>query len=339
MKFTDEDLAMMSPSEREIAQQGMAATEAGRDPLAEIDRETEADPPASTPAPAPAPAPAAAAPTQAPAAPAPAPAPADANVDPNAAPAQAPAPAPAPAADATPPAQAPAPAPAPMQPPPAPQMPTYTVNTEQVQAQVTERTKLRGDIAAIDQKWADGEITTEERLAQITPLQDKVDTINGNLAVTQALAAANQQSIGQYQQAVIADITQRGAAIGLDYANKAVLQDQFNAVLEALEANPANHTLTFQQLAEKAHNAVMLANGIAPTAAAPAPAAGASPTPPTRATPPAPPTLRDMPAAQRANEGFAQGTLADQVLAGDAMQAEENWNRLTPAQREALLKG
>lgn len=331
MNFSEEELAMMSPSERDIAQQIMAAAHDGRDVLAEIDRETEDTSGAQDQAPTPD----AAAASHAPA-----------NPPSSAPPAQAEQPATA-QAQAEPPAAAPAtaaeaPQPAQMTPPPqSPQMPTYTVDTTAVQAQLAERAQLREKIASIDQKWADGEITTEERLAQLTPLQDRVDTINGNLAVTQALAAANQQSIEQAQRAVIADIMERGAAIGLNYSTTKVLQQQFDAVMQALDADPANSALTFAQLAERAHLAVAAANGKAIQAAASSPAqarAAGAPTPPTRHTPPAPPTLRDMPGAQLANEGFAQGTLTEQVLSGDPIQNEENWNRLTKAQREALLR-
>lgn len=322
MNFTEEQLAMLSPAEREIAQAGMAATAAGRDPLAEIDAETE--PPtegATPPAPAPAPTPAEPAPAPATAAPSPAPAPAE------------PAPTPAPAEPTPPaepgPAEPAAVAPAPLQ---------FSVDPNAAKPLQEKKASLRAEIAKVDQQWADGEITTEERLAKLQPMQDEVDQINGSLAVMQTLQAANQQSIQRSQEAVIADIMQRGNAAGLPYATTKALQSQFNAAMDALEADPANATLTFADLAEKAHQTVLAIHGklaaAAPAAQAPAPA-----TPPTRTTATPPPTLREMPAAQRPNEGFAGGTVAEQILSGNAIDAEEQWAKLSPAQREALLRG
>lgn len=335
MHFNDEQLAMMSPAEREIAAQGMAATAAGRDVLADIDRETEEG---NT---APAPAPAAAAPTPAPAlagVPAPAPAPAAS------APATAPAPAPTAAEAPAPAAAAPVPAEAPAAPtaPPAYQPPQPYVVDEAKHKQLTDEKKtLRTQIADIDKKWGAGEITDEQRAEQLGPLQDRVDTIIGDMSVMQSLAAASEQSIYRSEQAVIADIVARGGAAGLDYAGRAELQAQFNAAIDALDKSPAYTNKTFAEVAEAAHQLVMSMNGKAAAAPAPAPAnaptAAAPATPPTRTAPPMPPTLRDLPAAQRPNEGFEKGSVTDQVLAGDAIQAEANWHKLTKAQREALL--
>lgn len=343
MNFSEEQLAMMSPEEQSIARDAMAATAAGRDVLAEAD----ADAPGAAPAPTiNAPEPSAA--EQSAPAPAAEAAPPAADTPSTAVPA----PEPAAAAQATTePAQA---APAASEPTTAAHAdiaPTqaYVVDPQKRKQLVDERKDLRGQIAEIDKKWGAGDINDEERQAQLSPLQDQIDDITGALAVMQSLQASSQMTVEQQQRSTIAAIMQRGAQVGLDYAKDTGLQGQFNAIMDGLDADPANAHLSFGQLADKAHQTMLAIHGkLAPPpaaqpsapAAAPAAAAPAAPAqPPARHPPAAPTTLRDIPAAQRANEGFQQGTLADQVLSGNAMEAEERWGKLSKAQRDALLNG
>lgn len=226
---------------------------------------------------------------------------------------------------------------------PVPTLPTiqYKVDAD-VKPLQDRRTAARAEIAKIDQQWADGELTSEERTTKLTPLQDEVDTINGRLAVMQTLSAANQQSIEAAQTATLDLIKAQGLRAGIDYSTPAV-SAQFNAIMDGLDADPANATLSFAQLADKAHVAVMAIHGkIQPQADPSNTAAAATAAPaaaPNRTAPQPPVTLRNMPAAQMANENFAQGNVVDQILTGDATQMEANWERLTPAQRERILAG
>lgn len=367
MKLSDEQLAMLSPTEQEIYRNMKVAEEAGRNPLLEADldlapgspealaaaaaeaaktKPIEAAPPPADNTEANAPAPAHAD------APAPAPAPAEA--------APAPAPAPAPAAEAPAPAPAEAaPAPAPTEQPQdvtfdIPEVPEddlpQLVPIAELEALRTKRTELRDQVSAIDDKWSDGQITSEERKQQLAPLHEQIDGITGALATEQMKHAL----VKGQQDKVIQGIITHGKSIGVDYASNPTLQTQFNAVLDALDKDPANKALSFNKLAGLAHKTVCVLQGKVPGAAAPAPtpaaatpaaapapkpaaAAPAAPAPAPRQAPPAPPTLRTMPSAEVPNSTQPGGTVMDQILTGTPDQMEAAFGRLTKAQRDQLL--
>lgn len=321
--YSPADLAMMSPTEAEVAREMMAAIEAGRDPTMDPDEQpTATTPPAEAPAPAPAPA-------------------ADDtatgaqgedtivgqgdDATPPAAPA--PEPAPAPAADATPKPTTP---PAPVQ---------YQVQADMAKLQ-EERTAIRKQMAEITQQWSDGDITPEEYQAKITPLQDKVDEIIGTMAVAQSLQAANVQTLERSQKETLDTIAAIGRQAGIDYG-KPVISAQFNAIMDALDKDPAYAQSTFAELASQAHATVLAMHGKAAPPPAPTPAPAPAPTAADerRNVPPPPKTLRTMPSAEPANQGFEQGTIGDRIAAANAVDAEAQWERLTKAQQQALMRG
>lgn len=319
MKLSPEDLAMLSPEEQELAKQMEAASENGQDLTLDPDEQPAAKPPA----------------------PAPAPAQGQADTGTN--------------AEGTETAAAPAAAPAqaPTAPPAAsteqqeaaqrtPEQPT-TYQVGDIKPLQDARTVLRTQLADLDEKWSDGDIEQADYKRQKLELQTQIDDLTGQMAVAQTLQAANQQSIEAAQKATLAVIRASGARAGVDYSTP-VVAAQFNAALEALDADPANAQLTFEELAEMAHHTVMALRGKAVPAPAPAPAPAEAPTPaPAPAasrTPPTPPvTLRNMPAAQQPNTDHGTGTVTDQVLSGNALEMEAAWDRLTPAQRQQVLAG
>jgi hypothetical protein len=138
----------------------------------------------------------------------------------------------------------------------------------------------------------------------------------------------------QAEQTVVEGIRAAAKAAGVDYGTPEAPTEaamEFDAMLNALEANPANRAMSFSALAEKAHRGVMAMRGVA----APAPAAPAPPPIVARVAPPGPPTIRNMPVAEMANVGGA--TFKDQLASANAVQSEEMWSKLTPAQRKAAM--
>ena len=305
--FTEDDMLMMSPEEADIARQANAAEQAGRDPTEDVAEAPQDEAAETTTEEA----------TDEASENTPQQEATEATAE-DAKPAE---------DEAQPEAEEAAPAPV-ITPP------TYNVDTGRIDALQTERKSLRTKLAQLDADYAAGEVSDEDLTARKVELQEAIDTINGHISTIQTLEAANQQSIAAAQKAVLDVIRAQGKRAGIDYSTP-TLMAQFNAVLDGLDADPANAGLTFAEMADKAHTAVLAING---KAAAPAPAPTSSKEPPKRETPPPPKTLRAMPSAERALENFG-GAVTDQIFAGNAVDAEAAWERLTPKQREAVLRG
>lgn len=303
----------------------------------------------SAPAQAPAPAAAAPAPDDVTAA---APAPDPSEDDDTAA-------APAPAAAA--PADAPAPAPAPdengngesdgegntpdlqaqAEATEAPQRPTY--DAPQPRDFAAERKALRDQQIELDKQWSvGGDVTDEERNTKFYELQDKIDAINAAEAEVRTIDRLNRQAVQQQQETVLNGIAAASSKAGeLDYSKEDVA-GAFDAMLKAVAADPSNKGKSFAEVAQATHNALCAARGIqrgspapspAPTPAAPsaAPAAPAAPAPRN-----VPPTLARMPVAGAVPTGNdAMTTLA---AMDDPDEAEAQFERMAPAQREALRR-
>jgi len=298
---------------------------------------------------------AAATPAEPPAAPAPAPTPTEAPAAP------APAPTELPAAPAPAPTEASAPAPAPVEAPAAP-APTPvqadvavdvsdlrgliipTIPTVDRQAFETARDTVRTQMDAIDARWEAGEITPQQRLAEIRPLQNQLDSLNSDFASQMGEARALARTAQATHEQVLGRIRAAGARDGLDY-NQQHLQQQFDLASQMIQADPRNAALSWVDVAARADAQVRAINGVrvkgaapapSPTpAAAPAPAAQAPAAAPAAAAPPpnVPPTLRTMPTA--AGAGAGTDTIAAKLAAGDANQRNALWEKMTPAQRAA----
>jgi hypothetical protein len=332
-----------TPAELAIMDRAKAAAAAGEDPFGEDEDDNEdplttlpADPPTPAPAPEPPNAPAPA-PVDAPAA---APAPTDAAATPVEAPAPAAAPVEAPAAAAT---IALGPDGAPVDLTDLLGLRLPEVPSVDVRAYETKRDDLRAQMEAIDAKWEAGEIQPADRAREIRPLQNQLDTLTADHASAVGEARAVQRLVVATQEQVLGRIAEAGARDGLDYSQP-YLQEEFNSFSKALMARPENKGRSWVQIAAMADAKVRIANDIvvkAPVGAAPPPppppvSTPAAPAPAARAAAPVPPppkTLRDMPVA--AGAGDARDTIASKLQAGNAIQKQELWDRMTEAQRAA----
>jgi len=306
----------MTASERTLLAEMEAAEAAGEDvfqdnvPAAEADAAAAAA--AAAPAEAPAPAPAEAA------APAEAPAPA---------PAEAPAPAPA-AAPAEAAASAPAePEPAPFVPPPAP--------IADLGAVETRIANIEAQKDALLTKFEDGEIDATVYRTQVRTLDRAIR--DAEVDLTTARVSTNLRIHNENIE--LGALAHRSmAAKELDYSKPAI-SSQFDTVLSGVRANPGNQAKPFSSLVAEAHKIMLALHGKLPMPAtpapAPAPAAAAPVAPAPRPTPPAPPvTLGGLPAASIPATGQdARNALAS--LSG--REATVAWERMTPAQQNALL--
>lgn len=170
-----------------------------------------------------------------------------------------------------------------------------------IAAMETQRKTLRdqeaevGDkIQAVRDQWNQGDLSDDERDAQIqalrsqaSTLRDQQDELLQEVSAQRALASANAQREAADQTKVLVQIA-KGAAGVIDYADPSVA-NQFDAQLSALASDAKWAGKTFAERAAKAHELVCVLNGKAPTpvAAAPAPAAKRD----------VPPTLGGIPAA------------------------------------------
>jgi hypothetical protein len=207
-----------------------------------------------------------------------------------------------------------------------------------------ERTKLRGDMAAIEKKWSDGELSDEEKAQKLGALQDQMDDLLVQHTRAETLREANEQTLANSYSAECKRVAAAAKNSGeLDYGEHATAAKQFDSVFQNLLVTQADRPMS--ELADKAHAAVLAMNGIerkAAAAPAPAPAAqaaaapaGAPAQPAAKEPPKAPPSLAGMPAAAAAQVG--DDTLAQfQRLEGE--EAELFLAKLPPAKVEALLR-
>lgn len=317
--FTKEEMDQMTAAEREAAREMNALEESGGDVFGDGEPTAAA---AEAPAPAPAPEGEKDEKDENEGAPAPAPAPAEA-------PAPEPAPAPAPAAEAPAPAPEPAPSPA-----PAPEAVAYQVqDTKPIGDQ---RKQLAEDKKALTKKWSDGTITDDEFAEQSAVLDDKRDALLIQETRAATLQEVNTQNAQREANAVLGAIRTEAATLGVDYGSAdkpTTAAYQFDAALEGLAKDPAWQNKPYVELARQAHRTVLALNGkLAPAAAAPAPAAAKAPERKAAAEPPQ--TLRELPAAERANVG---DDVLEQWKSATGPAAESLWNRMSPAQQERAL--
>jgi hypothetical protein len=170
----------------------------------------------------------------------------------------------------------------------------YVVEATDFAAKRTELKVARRDIEA---KWSAGDLSDEEREAQLDALDEQRDA----LLIAQTRAATLKEANDQAERArVEATIKAENAAMkaladaeaarkGIDYKTDAKAQAEFDMMFGAVKANPDNAGLTAAQLVAEAHKAVCALRGIAtaPAAKTPKPAAAARDVPVTLAGLPA----------------------------------------------------
>jgi len=195
----------------------------------------------------------------------------------------------------------------------------------------------------VDAKWLSGELSDEERRAEIGKINTEIDTLDDQLSDlvrqqtrAETLAEATRQQTEREQVALLGKIAQLGKEAGLDYATPEVAE-QFDLALNMILAKGGK---TYAQAAQQAHKTVLALNGIAatPQAAAPAqaPADATRPAPADRKPPQAPVTLANAPRAGAAQVGQDAISQMNALTDPDAM--EDMVASMPARQREALFR-
>lgn len=212
-----------------------------------------------------------------------------------------------------------------------PELPTYEVRDRDYQAELTTLSAKEDEI---EKAWSSGELTDEQRAAQLKEVRTEIRSIEREQIREETKAELNQQAILSSQKKVLARMAINSKAAGeLDYGDQATAS-AFDAMFKAVRADPANKDLSYAQRVEKTHNALCAARGITRKAVA-APATAPAPAPAAARTPPqAPVTLRGVPNAAVSNTG---GSRVEAIgkLTGQAYQ--EAFAKLSPAEKAALL--
>lgn len=178
---------------------------------------------------------------------------------------------------------------------------------------------IRTERSGIEEKWSAGEITDEQRVAQLDTLEEKRDAVLAEQARATTLAEINQQNAQKAEQArigaedsailaLMAADEKADPAARLSYRTDASAQKDFDAALAAVKSSATHASKSPAEHVQAAHKMVMAMRGIA---AAPAPAAA------TPAAAPAPKPPRDVPVGLGGlpNAGRAAGDMGDDNFA------------------------
>lgn len=174
-----------------------------------------------------------------------------------------------------------------------------------------QEAEITDKIQAVRDQWSSGELSDDERDAQIKvlrteagELRDRQDEILQEVSAQRALANANAQREQAEQSSILRRIA-TGAAGVIDYSTPAIAT-QFDTQLQALSNDATWAAKSFAERAQKAHELVCVLNGKPPTAApspSPSPAAAPAPAPAPAARRDVPQTLGNIPAAGAAPVG------------------------------------
>jgi hypothetical protein len=181
-------------------------------------------------------------------------------------------------------------------------------------------------------KLMDGESSAEEFATEDARISDALEELTAQRIRAETLIEANQQLQAQTQQKSLQRLIAQ-TKDQVDYLADPKAQKQFDTALQMIGADPDNAGKDYADLIADAHKMVCALRGIPLTKGEQV--AQAVQQQATRKTQEKPPvTLRNMPSASTPN---ANGDMLDQMgrLTGPAY--EEAFNRLTPAQRKALL--
>lgn len=195
------------------------------------------------------------------------------------------------------------------------------------------RAELMKAKAEAMKKLMDGEIDAEAFAAEDARIADALEELTAQRIRAETLIEANQQAQAlQQQKALQRLIAQTREQV--DYMKDQKAQKQFDTAMRAIAADPDNAGRDYADLIQEAHRVVCALRGI-PLTKGEQVARAVETAAATRRPKEAPPvTLRNIPAASTPN---ANGDILDQLgrLSGPAY--EEAFNRLSPAQRKALL--
>jgi hypothetical protein len=191
-------------------------------------------------------------------------------------------------------------------------------------------------------KWSAGEIDEDELEALEAPIDAQIAEIQQKQAVAAALAEADRQLQERETRAAVEQLRAEGLKAGLSYnadaegkpGADAIEFDRQHNLLSSIPEWAAKGVRAV--LAEAHRRTMLLAGKTSALAPSPAPAEAPSPAAARRAAPPAPPaTLRDVPAADRANAG---NDLEEQWKAAkNQVEMDRIWSKLSPAQQNRLL--
>lgn len=200
-----------------------------------------------------------------------------------------------------------------------------------------KRAELRTKEAEIEKKWSAGELSDDERVAQLGAVRDESDQLLIAQTEARTLANINEQNARAANQAVIENLRKQGIAAGLDYKPGGEHAIEFDAQIKALATHDAWKGKTFAEAAAEAHRRVTAIFGKAP---APTPAAAAAPAadpakPAKPAKPAIPPTLGDLPAAGAPALGNG---LMESLQGADPDEAEAMLARTPAREKEQLLR-
>lgn len=184
----------------------------------------------------------------------------------------------------------------------APQAPTLLKEYEVKAADdfATRKAALKTEKRGVEERWASGELSDDERAAQLEEIDDKLftlvqeqtraDTLREiNEQNARAAAAAAEKALNDATMAVIKAAKKAGT---IDYVTDTEAQAQFDTALAMLERSASWKGKSPAEMTAQAHKTVLALRGIA--APAPAPQAKAA-----TATREVPMTLSGLPSAAR----------------------------------------
>lgn len=204
--------------------------------------------------------------------------------------------------------------------------------TAQVAADYKEqRAALTTEKAQALKKLMDGEIDAEEYAVIETRVSESISDLDSARIRAETLIEANAQNEANFQRRAINKLI-AATKNEVDYAADPKAQKQFDTALSTIMADPDNAGKDYTELLTEAHRVVAAVRGLqianATGAAAAAPAA------PRRAPATPPVTLRSLPTAATPN---ANGDINDQLGRLNGQDFEAAFDKLSPAQRRALL--
>ena len=202
-----------------------------------------------------------------------------------------------------------------------------------------ERQALRTEAAQVEAKWSSGELSDEERAAEIARIEDARDELLISHTRAETLRTANEQQASDTKASFQASITAACTSIAagskaaglIDYGADTKAAKQFDNLLTMLVGDPDNAGKSAAELTRDAHRSVLALRGLSDKPAAAAPAA------------PAPPGRRDVPKATLAElpsaapTGLEDGAL-DKFSTLEGEDAEDYLASLPKHEQDRILR-
>jgi hypothetical protein len=206
-----------------------------------------------------------------------------------------------------------------------------------------KRTELIKSKSELMKKLMDGDIDADEYATEELRISTELEDLAAQRIRAETLLEANQQAQAQEQSKAIQAIIRRAKGT-IEYLTDPKAQKQFDAAMSVVSAGD-DGDLTYAQMAEKAHEMVLMARGIqqaAPANKGASTSTGDQPNEDGKGAKAAarkadgvpPVTLRGIPAASTPN---ANGDLMDQLGRLNGQSYEEAFAKLSPAQRARML--